>query len=149
VKGERSSLQWRFGHDCARRRDDPVSAWTPTAVALLARDDGTLVLRAESPDAVDGFYNVTAMKNAPAGALEVCAARPGTRAAARGPVLLTSPRPSRPSRRQAQNARHRQTRAQARAFVRRPFTDGDPIRNRASASGRAAQAIPQRRANGR
>jgi hypothetical protein len=49
----------------ARRRDDPVECLTPTAVALLARDDGTLVLRAESPDAVDGFYNVDRDENSP------------------------------------------------------------------------------------
>jgi hypothetical protein len=37
----------------------------PTAITLLLRDDGTLVLRAESPDAVDGFYNVDRDENSP------------------------------------------------------------------------------------
>ena len=45
--------------------ETPVKRLTPTAVALLARDDGTLVLRAESPDAVDGFYNVDRDENSP------------------------------------------------------------------------------------
>ena len=60
----------------------PVKRLVPTAITLLLRDDGTLVLRAESPDAVDGFYNVDRDESA----LEDAQARPGTRAAAWGPV---------------------------------------------------------------
>jgi hypothetical protein len=43
----------------------PVKRLVPTAITLLLRDDGTLVLRAESPDAVDGFYNVDRDENSP------------------------------------------------------------------------------------
>ena len=45
--------------------DPPARRLTPTAVALLARDDGSLVLRAESPDAVGGAYNVDRDENSP------------------------------------------------------------------------------------
>ena len=43
----------------------PVKRLVPTAITLLLRDDGMLVLRAESPDAVDGFYNVDRDENSP------------------------------------------------------------------------------------
>src|ERR1700747_477320 len=43
----------------------PVKRLVPTAITLLLRDDGTLALRAESPDAVDGFYNVDRDENSP------------------------------------------------------------------------------------
>ena len=43
----------------------PVKRLVPTAITLLLRDNGTLVLRAESPDAVDGFYNVDRDENSP------------------------------------------------------------------------------------
>src|ERR1700749_4680109 len=43
----------------------PVKRLVPTAITLLLRDDGTLVLRAESPDAADGFYNVDRDENSP------------------------------------------------------------------------------------
>jgi hypothetical protein len=71
----------------------PVKRLVPTAITLLLRDDGTLVLRAESPNAVDGFYNVDRDENSPQARWRM--RRRGQELARQhGSSSLISPRPS-------------------------------------------------------